>query len=619
MKKMILLVSMLAGIMTFSGCVDDKESPSVSAVRQAKAAQLTALAALSNAQAAQAQAQADKIKALTEAEVAYQQALAEYQQAQADHAKAEAQERMAQAQNEIQRLANELEQMAIQHKIDMLKKQTEYENELKNADDKTATLLGGLYTAYQTAATNLFDAQNDIAQKKIELARMQAGIVDDEEAQTILINIQNRKIAAAEQTIAENKAMLAVYEALQAPDEAKAELATARGELTKLQNASKAALEAIGTASTDKSNAVNKMNAQTYKKYAKYFAQYPASAQKFFFNEDGSRFIDYIALQNEEVSVLGKPVAATVGTWYFEAVDKDGKKTYTEVMKALDTDNIKKSIALDNGVEQNYDYDVYTSYYQLNESGVKAYIDSISANIKKNEGVLLKKAQTDLADAQKAVADQQKKIADLEKATPKDEAAIAAAKADLENVLQPAVAAAQTNVNVKTADLEKANEQLAAIQEVFDSMAAEAENWNAAVEALNVANEAFCDAALANSKADYDESVQQQKVNALNAIVNGTVVGPDGNEYHYDPTIGSSVAWTVSSAISACEKNIQNAMEAIQEANEAIIKIENQDLDTSIAELENEIALAEAEIPVLQAIADKAKAALEAATAAQGE
>lgn len=616
MKKMILLVSMLAGIMTFSGCVDDKESPSVTAVRQAKAAQLTALAALSNAEAAQAQAQADKIKALTEAEVAYQQAQAEYLQAQADHAKAQAQERMAQAQNEIQRLANELELMAIQHQIDMLQKQNEYEEELKKADDKTATLLGGLYTAYQTAATNLFDAQNDIAQKKIELARMQAGIVDDEEAKTILLNIQNRKIAAAEQTIAENKAMLAVYEALQAPEEAKAELATAKGELTKLQNEYKAALKAQGTANTNKTNAATKMQNQTYQKYAKYFAQDPDYAQKFYSYEDGTQFADYIALQYNEggVKVLGKPVAATVGTWYFEAVDKDGNKTYTEVMKALDTESVDKSIALDNGVEANDDYDAYISYYQLNESGVKAYIDSIGANIENNEGADLEDAQADLKAAQKKVTDQQKKIADLEKANPKDDTAIAAAKRELNDVLQPAVATAQTNVNLATAALEKANEQLAAIQEAFDSMASEAENWNAAVEAVNVANEAYCDACLATTKASNDKDVQNAKVMALNAIVNGTVVGPNGSEYDY-----TGAAWTVESAISACETNIQNAMDAIQDANEEIIKIENQDLDTSIAELENEIALAEAEIPVLQAIADKAKAALEAATAAQGE
>lgn len=607
MKKMILLVSMLAGIMTFSGCVDDKESPSVTAVRQAKAAQLTALAAQANAQAAYYQAQADDLNALREAKVAFEQAKAAYQQAQADEAKARAQEAMARAQEQIQYYANKMEEDALQHKIDMLTKQTAYENALKTADDATAALLGALYTAYNTAANALFTAQNDIAQDKIELARMQAGLVEDEDAKEILINIQNREIARQEQVIAENKAMLAVYEAQQTPAEAKTELAAAKGELAKLQNAHKTAAQAAITASQNESKANQMMSAQKYYDLVEDFAALPSQAQKFYYMEDGTEFTDYIVLQIGEVKELGKPVPATEGTWYFEAVDKDGKTTYTEVMKSIGTDNIEKTIALDNGIEAMEDYDVFTSYYQLNETGVKAYIDSISANIKNNEGVNLKKAQTDLAAAQKAVADQQKKIADLEKATPKDEAAIAAAKAELENTLQPAVEAAQTDVNLATSALDKANEQLAAIQEAFDSMAAEAENWNAAVEAVNAAREAECLAKLAERKADYDKGVQQQKVNALDAVVNGQIVGPDGNDM------------SLEQAISMCETNIQNAMDAIQAANEEIIKIENQDLDTSIAELENKIALAEAEIPVLQQNVDNAKAALDAALEAQGE
>ncbi len=139
---MILLVSMLAGIMTFSGCVDDKESASVTAVREAKAAQLSALAALSNAQAANQQALADTENALREAKVAYETAKAAYQQALADKANSEAQaaaaiaqQQMAAAQNEIQRLANELEEMAIRHKIAMLDLQTQYEAALKKTDD----------------------------------------------------------------------------------------------------------------------------------------------------------------------------------------------------------------------------------------------------------------------------------------------------------------------------------------------------------------------------------------------------------------------------------------------------------------------------------------------------
>ena len=234
MKKMILLVSMLAGVMTFSGCVDDKESASVTAVREAKAAQLNALAAYSNAQAAAQQAIADTENALREAKVAYETAKAAEKQAQTEIAKAQAQQAMAAAQNEIQRLANELEIMAIEHQIAMLDLQARYETALKNADDQSQQLLGGLYMAYQTAATNLLDAQQEIARKKIELAKLQAGLVNSDETSQMLINDQKRIIANNEQQIAEWTAMIEVFEAQKAPEEAKAELVTEKAALSQL-------------------------------------------------------------------------------------------------------------------------------------------------------------------------------------------------------------------------------------------------------------------------------------------------------------------------------------------------------------------------------------------------
>ena len=271
MKKMILLVSMLAGVMTFSGCVDDKESASVTAVREAKAAQLSALAALSNAQAANQQALADTENALREAKVAYETAKAAYQQALADKANSEAQadaaiaqQQMAAAQNEIQRLANELEEMAIRHKIAMLDLQTQYEAALKKADDQSQQLLGGLYMAYQTAATNLLDAQQEIARKKIELAKLQAGLVNSDETSQMLINDQKRIIANNEQQIAEWTAMIEVFEAQKAPEEAKAELVTEKAALSQLAQDQKKALTAANKAGQEMGEAWSDVRDQKY-------------------------------------------------------------------------------------------------------------------------------------------------------------------------------------------------------------------------------------------------------------------------------------------------------------------------------------------------------------------
>lgn len=601
MKKMILLVSMLAGVMTFSGCVDDKESASVTAVREAKAAQLSALAALSNAQAANQQALADTENALREAKVAYETAKAAYQQALADKANSEAQaaaaiaqQKMAAAQNEIQRLANDLEKMAIQHKIDMLDLQTQYEAALKKADDESQALLGGLYMAYQTAATNLLDAQQYIAEQKIGLAKLQAGLVDSEEAKQLMINKENRKIASAEQTIAEWKAKLEVFEAQKAPEEAKAELVTEKAALSQLAQDREKALEAADKAREEMNDARSDIYDQKYHGLA---MDVTGGTYGNFIDEEGNptgeAFGDFIYLQGYEENALGKPVEATVDTYWFSTTDDKGNTTYTAVMIQK---TVTKTETTAPGVESTNTYEAYpTYYYQLNAEGVKAYVAAIKANVTKNEGKALEAAN-------KALAAQQKVVADLEKAEIKDEAAIEEAKSMLPDL--------QTNVNTAKAALDKANAQVAAIQAAFDTMAAEAANWTATVEAYNAASEACCDAQFVCEKAEDAYGLQDAKVCALEAVVRGNVI-VDGEKMTFDQ------------AIEFAERQIANAIITISDAKQKIADIEIAEADQlkalNIERLEAEIAIAEAEIPALEKIVADTKAALDAATAAQAE
>lgn len=89
MKKKFIAVSVLIcalalGSTTLTSCVDDNESASVTAIRDAKAQQLASIAALNNAQAKaqelRAQAEAD----LAAANAAYQQALADQEASKAE-------------------------------------------------------------------------------------------------------------------------------------------------------------------------------------------------------------------------------------------------------------------------------------------------------------------------------------------------------------------------------------------------------------------------------------------------------------------------------------------------------------------------------------------------------
>lgn len=604
MKKMILLVSMLAGVMTFSGCVDDKESASVTAVREAKAAQLSALAALSNAQAANQQALADTENALREAKVAYETAKAAYQQALADQANSEAQaaaaiaqQQMAAAQNEIQRLANDLEKMAIQHKIDMLDLQTQYEAALKKADDESQVLLGGLYVAYQTAATNLLDAQQEIARKKIELAKLQAGLVNSDETSQMLINDQKRIIANNEQQIAEWTAMIEVFEAQKAPEEAKAELVTEKAALSQLAQDQKKALTAANKAGQEMGEAWSDVRDQKYSDLAQ---DVYSNGFAYLVDEDGNNtgvsFNDYILLNSYEATSLGKPVEATVDTYWFSITDDKGNTTYTAVMNRMIRKDVSKTETVAPGVESTKTYTAYpTAYYQLNADGVKAYIAAIKANVEKNEGKALE-------DAQKALAAQQKVVADLEKAEIKDEAAIENAKSLLPGL--------QTDVNTAQAALDKANAQVAAIQTTFDTMAAEAANWEATIKAYNAASEAYCDAQFAVDKAYDAYTLQNKKVLALQAVVDGQIM-IDGNEY------------TIDGAIAYAERKIEMANRIIMFAKQEIVGLESANsggvTDLAIEKLEAEIEILEAELPALEKIVADTKAALDAATAAQAE
>lgn len=157
MKKKFIAVSVLIcalalGSTTLTSCVDDNESASVTAIREAKAAQLNALAAEANANAkvnealaALKQAKADAIKVQTEFEQQEYAARLEKLQAEYAQAIAEAQKQQAEAE---QQMAKDLQ---------------EYQ--------KT------LYSNYKQAQNEVTTLSNDIAEKNIEISKLEAGLI----------------------------------------------------------------------------------------------------------------------------------------------------------------------------------------------------------------------------------------------------------------------------------------------------------------------------------------------------------------------------------------------------------------------------------------------------------
>ena len=187
MKKKLMMVAVLLGALSLGACVDDNESASVTAIRNAKAAQLESLAKL-----ASAQADAEAVRAAAEA--ALNNAKAAYQQAQAD-AKAE-----------------ETEYNKQQHALKLEKLQAEYEAAIAKAKKEAALAdqkawenvdqhIQNVYSDYTLALGQIHTLNGELINKEFELAKAD---IDIEAAQAAY----NRTVATYNQTIANKTAQI---------------------------------------------------------------------------------------------------------------------------------------------------------------------------------------------------------------------------------------------------------------------------------------------------------------------------------------------------------------------------------------------------------------------------
>ena len=163
MKKKFIAVSVLIcalalGSTTLTSCVDDNESASVTAIRDAKAQQLASIAALNNAQA-----KAQELRAQAEADLAA--ANAAYQQALADQEASKAEFLAEKYKAKLEALKAQYEAQIMEAKKDA----ADYEQQLW---DKLDTHLGDLYTLYTTALGKVETLNKDIFDAQFELANV---------------------------------------------------------------------------------------------------------------------------------------------------------------------------------------------------------------------------------------------------------------------------------------------------------------------------------------------------------------------------------------------------------------------------------------------------------------
>lgn len=227
MKKKLMMVAVLLGALSLGACVDDNESASVTAVRDAKAAQLNSIAAMNNAEAEAKLIYAEAEAQLKAAEAALQQALADKIAAEAKIKELEAQmaedaydaelaARLAQAEQErltaeaaIARINGELQyyQMDLEKRIavlqvELMQAQMNLQNKQDDIADQEMARLNKLAKNYSTLLYSVTEEKKNLANLETAQLQLKADLVDLKETQEKTIAQNNAKIEVIDKQIA---------------------------------------------------------------------------------------------------------------------------------------------------------------------------------------------------------------------------------------------------------------------------------------------------------------------------------------------------------------------------------------------------------------------------------
>ena len=337
MKKVLFIVAAaIAATFSMTSCVETTESASVTALREAKAEQLRALA-----EAERTRAAADSI--LAAAEAAWNLAQAEYEQARAEDlafqtemARAkfearleailqEAQNRLLEAQKENQRLQNEM--------------LTQTSGQLKE-----------LYTAYYSEVGTLNDLKEKLNTANIQLIRLENGLISAEQSNNSMIAIHERQIA-------NYQAQIEAWQNYTGIDKADLD-----AEVERLWQ--------------ERTNALNDrlLNTQQYQDALTAYNDYRNA--KYSINNVGTESHDVVKAFRKLIDF----------TYYDYQVNYDNYLYLTCYSVSVDFDDPR--------FEYEYGYSLSATYYELPESEITRGIQTLQANIDYLEGILGTEAVT---------------------------------------------------------------------------------------------------------------------------------------------------------------------------------------------------------------------------------
>ena len=223
MKKKFMMAAVLLGALTLGSCVDDNESASVTAIREAKAAQLKSIADLNNADVKLKEALLESQVAIEAAKARQEEALAAKEEAlakieelnaklaedtydanlAAELAKAEALKKQAEAdlqeaQAEIDTRTISLQRDLATLNLQLIQAKYNLQKEQDNIADQELSDLYDLADTYATALSGYVGMQQSVSAQEATIAGLKADLADWEV-------LKEAQIKAQEYTIEVNK------------------------------------------------------------------------------------------------------------------------------------------------------------------------------------------------------------------------------------------------------------------------------------------------------------------------------------------------------------------------------------------------------------------------------
>lgn len=212
MKKFLILASALFAAAVFTtSCVETVESTTVTELRNAKAAEISAYAdmikAKAKADSVEQAAHNDYLKAQAE----YQKALAEYEKALADKTNADTDLLRQQMEQSKQKFELELERLRKQYELDMLNLQIEMDRLYNESIDNANERINTLYLNYTTEFNRLIGLKDDLNEANLQYLKADNDILDAQEYVA-------KETARLDALIAKSNAAIAVYESYSGVD-----------------------------------------------------------------------------------------------------------------------------------------------------------------------------------------------------------------------------------------------------------------------------------------------------------------------------------------------------------------------------------------------------------------